>query len=122
MNKLSGLIDRLEEIASSTPAENRSQLSRQVATLCATFNSTKIRQPSSSLDMLEKRLDVAMMLPRQAVDLQKPHESGTAGTVQIDAITGPGVCETGQTSSFYLQRQNAETLISSFIATASRGL
>jgi len=122
MNKLSGLIDRLEELASSTPAENCSQLSRQVATLRATLNSTKIRQSSSSLDMLEKRLDMAKTLPRQAVDLRKSHESGTAGTVQVDAITGPGVREIGQTSSFYLQRQKAETLIFSFIANASTGL
>jgi hypothetical protein len=106
MNKLSGLIDRLEELASasSTPAESCSQLSRlgQVATLRATLNSTKIRQSSFSLDMLEKRLDMAKTLPRQAVDLRKSHESGTAGTIQVDAITGPGARETGQTSSFYL--------------------
>jgi hypothetical protein len=105
--RASSTADRLEELASasSTPAENRSQLSRQVATLRATLNSTKIRQSSSSLDMLQKCLDMAKTLPRQAVDLRKSHESGTAGTVQVDAITGPGVRETGKTSSFYLQRQ-----------------
>jgi hypothetical protein len=43
---------------------------------------------------------MAKTLPRQAVDLRKSHESGTAGTVQIDAITGPGVREQARLPPF----------------------
>ena len=126
MNKLSSLIDTLEELASSAPEEHRSQLSRQVATLRATFKkqqeryidflqlseeyadkylldiSAEIRQQSSFLDMLEKRLDMAKTLRRQAVDLRRSYESGTVATMKDVRTIGkiPFCC---------LSRRNSET-------------
>jgi len=112
MNKLSSLIDRLEELASSAPEELRSQLSRQVTMLRATFKkqqercidflqlseeyadkyllniSAEIRQQSSFLDMLEKRLDMAKTLRQHAVDLRRSYESGTAATMKDVRTTG----------------------------------
>ena len=126
MNKLSGLIDRIEELASSAPEEYQTQLSRRVAKLRATFKkqqercieflqlseeyadkyllsiSSEIRQQSSFLDMLEKRLDMAKTLHRQAVDLRKSYESGTVANMK-------DVRATGKTSPCCLQKQNAET-------------
>ncbi|KAH9965510.1 hypothetical protein BC827DRAFT_863191 [Russula dissimulans] len=43
MNKLSNLIDRLQELASSAPVRHRSQLSRQVVMLRETFKSQQER-------------------------------------------------------------------------------
>jgi hypothetical protein len=112
MNKLSNLIDCLEELASSAPEEHRHQLSRQVVTLRATFKkqqercidflqlseeyadkyllniSAEIRQQSSFLDMLEKRLDIAKTLRQQAVDLRRSYESGTVATMKDVRTTG----------------------------------
>ena len=112
MNKLSSLIDRLEELASSAPEEHQSQLSKQMATLRATFKkqqercidflqlseeyadkylldiSSEIRQQSSFLDMLEKRLDMAKTLRQQAVDLRRSYESGTVATMKDVRTTG----------------------------------
>jgi len=112
MNKLSSLIDRLEELASSAPEKHRSQLSRKVATLRATFKkqqercinflqlseeyadkylrdiSGEIRQQTSFLDMLEKRLDMAKTLRQQAVDLRRSYESGTVATMKDVRTTG----------------------------------
>ena len=112
MDKLSSLIDRLQELASSAPENHRSQLSRKVATLRATFKkqqercidflqlseeyadkylldiSTEIRQQSSFLDMLEKRLDMAKTLRQQAVDLRRSYESGTVATMRDIRTTG----------------------------------
>ena len=116
MNKLSGLIDRLQELASSAPEKHRSQLSRQVATLRATFKkqqercveflelseeyatrylldiSAEIQQQSSFLDMLEKRLDMATTLHRRVIDLRRSHESGIVNTMK-------DVCATGKAAS-----------------------
>ena len=112
MKKLSSLIDRLEELASSVPENKRYQLSRKVATLRATFKkqqercidflqlseeyadkyllniSAEIRQQSSFLDMLEKRLDMAKTLRQQAVDLRRSYESGTVATMKDVRTTG----------------------------------
>jgi hypothetical protein len=106
MNKLSGLIDTLEELASSAPEGHRSQLSRQVTTLRAAFKkqqeryidflqlseeyadkyllniSAEIRQQSSFLDMLEKHLDMAKTLRQQSVDPRRSYESGTVATMK----------------------------------------
>ena len=129
MNKLSSLIDRLGGLASSAPEKHRSQLSRKVATLRATFKkqqercidflqlseeyadkylldiSTEIRQQSSFLDMLEKRLDMAKTLRQQAVDLRRSYESGTVATMK-------DVRTTGKTPSCCLKRRNAKTRFS----------
>jgi hypothetical protein len=125
MDKLSGLIDRLDELASFAPVDHQSQLSRQVATLRATFKkqqercigflqlseeyaneyllgiSAEIRQQSSFLEMLEKRLDMAQSLRQQAVDLRRAYESGTVAVMK-------DVRATGKASSAPLQRQNTE--------------
>jgi hypothetical protein len=85
-NKLSNLIDRLQELASAASSDYRSQLHRQIAALRTTLNkqqeryieflrlteeyanrylldlSAEIRQQSSFLDMVEKRLDMAKTL------------------------------------------------------------
>jgi cell fate (sporulation/competence/biofilm development) regulator YmcA (YheA/YmcA/DUF963 family) len=112
MNKLSSLIDRLDELASFAPAEHQSQLSRKVATLRATFKkqqercigflqlseeyadkclldiSAEIRQQSSFLDVLEKRLDTAQSLRQQAVELRRAYESGTVAIMKDVRTTG----------------------------------
>jgi len=112
MNKLSSLIDRLGELASSAPEEHRSQLSRKVVTLRATYKkqqercieflqlseeyadkylldiSAEIRQQSSFLDMLEKRLDMAKTLRQHTVDLRRSYESGTVATMNGLRTTG----------------------------------
>ena len=101
MDKISHLIDRLQELASTTPLDLRRQLNRQVASLRTAFKrqqqryfeflrlteeyanrylldiSTEIELQSSFLDKLEKRLDMAKTLYYQAVDLRKSYESGT---------------------------------------------
>ncbi|KAI9434744.1 hypothetical protein F5148DRAFT_1006085 [Russula earlei] len=111
MNKLSDLIDRLEELASAAHSDHKPQLQGQVAKLRATFKrqqercveflrlseeyanqylldiSDEIQQQSSFLDMLEKRLDMAKTLRGQAVHLQKSYESGTVYVMK-------NVCET----------------------------
>jgi len=112
INKLSDLIDRLQELASAAPTDHRSRLHRQVATLRATFKrqqercieflrlteeyagryllgiSAEIQQQSSFLDMLEKRLDMARTLYGQAVDLRKSYELGTASAMKNARDTG----------------------------------
>jgi hypothetical protein len=112
MEKLSNLIDTLEELASSASEEYRSQLSGQVATLRATFKkqqercieflqlseeyadkylldiSYEIRQQSAFLDMLEKRLDMAKALRQQAIDLRRSYESGTVAAMKDVRTTG----------------------------------
>lgn len=113
MKKLSSLIDCLEELASSAPEEHQSRLSRNVETLVrATFKkqqercidflqlseeyadkyllniSAEIRQQSSFLDMLEKRLDMAKTLRQQAADLPRSYELGTVTTMKDVRTTG----------------------------------
>ncbi|KAF8486068.1 hypothetical protein DFH94DRAFT_166762 [Russula ochroleuca] len=106
MNKLSSLIDRLQELASAASAEHRSQLLRQVVALRTTFKkqqehcmefltlsdeyankylldiSDEIQRQSSFLDKLEERLETAKKLRREAVDLQILYESGTVATMK----------------------------------------
>src|SRR5712671_92952 len=118
MNKLSDLIDHLQELASTAPSGHRPQLLRQVAKLRATFKrqqercieflrlseeyanrylldiSAEIQQQSSFLDMLKERVNMAKALHGQAVHLRKSYESGT-----VDAMKN--VCETGE-SAFLL--------------------
>jgi hypothetical protein len=125
MNKLSNLIDRLQELASAAPAEHRSQLLRQVVELRATFKrqqerfieflqlseeyankylldiSAEIQQQSTVLDNLEERLEAAKKLHEEAVDLQTFYESGTAAAMKDLRATGKAV-------RFCLQRQNTE--------------
>ena len=126
LNKLSSLLDRLEELASFAPAEYRTRLSRQVATLRTRFKkqkercigflklseeyadkylldiSAEIRQQSSFLDMLEKRLDMVKALHRQVVDLRKLYESGIVANTK-------DFRSTGKASPRCPQRKNAET-------------
>jgi hypothetical protein len=112
MNKLSGLIDRLQELASAAPAEHRSQLLRQVVALRTTSKkqqehcmefltlsdgyankylldiSDEIQRQSSFLDKLEERLEAAKKLRKEAVDLQMFYESETVATMKKFRATG----------------------------------
>jgi len=123
MNKLSDLIDHLQELASAAPSDHRPQLHRQVAKLRATFKrqqercieflrlseeyanrylldiSSEIQQQSSFLDMLKERVNMAKTLHGQAVHLRKSYESGT-----MDAMKN--ACETGE--SAFLSTAEAE--------------
>ena len=126
MDKLSSLIDRLQELASSAPPEHRSQLLNQVVALRTTSDkqkehfmeflqlseeyankylldiSAEIQQQSSFLDKLKERLEAAEKLRGEAVDLQKFYESGTVATMENFRATG-------KTVSSLLQKQNTET-------------
>ncbi|KAH9984108.1 hypothetical protein BJV77DRAFT_1162758 [Russula vinacea] len=106
MNKLDSLINRLQELASSAPPENRAQLLNKVAALRATFKkqqerfieflklseeyadnylhniSTQIEQQSTVLDNLRQRLDAANKIQEEAVDLQTFNESGTVAAMK----------------------------------------
>ena len=106
MNKLSDLIDHLQELASAAPSDHRPQLHRQVAKLRATFKrqqercieflrlseeyanrylldiSAEIQQQSSFLDMLKERVNMAKTLHGQAVHLRKSYESGTVDAMK----------------------------------------
>ncbi|KAF8486446.1 hypothetical protein DFH94DRAFT_184318 [Russula ochroleuca] len=106
MNKLSSLIDRLQELASSAPAEQRAPLLRQVVALRSTSKkqhehfmeflqlseeyankylldiSAEIQQQSSFLDKLERRLEAAKKLRGEAVDLQMFYQSGTVAIME----------------------------------------
>ena len=101
MEKLSRLIDRLQELASATPLDRRCQLYRQVTSLRTAFKrqqqryfdflqlteeyadqylldiAAEIKQQNSFLDKLEKRLDMEKTLFYRADDLRKSYESGT---------------------------------------------
>lgn len=106
MNKLDGLIDRLQELASSAPVENQSQLFIQVVALRATSKkqkeqfmeflqlsedyanrylldiSAEIQQQSFFLEKLERRLEAAKKLHGDALELKRLYESGTATTMK----------------------------------------
>ncbi|KAI0293001.1 hypothetical protein B0F90DRAFT_192201 [Multifurca ochricompacta] len=112
IDKLSSLIDRLQNLASTAPPEHRSHLDKQVAALRATSKkqqdrhihflqlteeyanrylldiSAEIQQQSSFLDLLEKRLDMAKTLRGQAVDLRTSYESGTVNAMKKVRETG----------------------------------
>ena len=129
MNRLSSLIDRLQELASSAPPEHQFQLSNQVVALRAASQkqnehfmdflqlseeyankylidiSAEIQQQSSFLDKLKERLDAAEKLRRDAIDLQKLYESRTVSVMNNFRMTGkPVLCR--------LQKQNIETIYS----------
>ena len=112
MKKLSSLIDRLRELASSAPTEHQSQLLRRVKTLHAMSNKQQrqfmdflqlseeyaneylldidayIQQQSSFLAKLEMRLEAAKRLRREAAELQMLYESGTVATMKNLRATG----------------------------------
>ena len=112
MDKLSHLIDCLQELASATPLDLRDQLYRQVASLRTAFKrqqqryleflqlteeyadrylldiSTEIEEQRSFLDKLEKRLDMARTLYYQADDLRKSYETGTKNVIKSVRETG----------------------------------
>jgi hypothetical protein len=122
MKKLDGLVDRLQELASSAPVEHQSQLFRQVVALRATSNKQKehfkevlqlseeyanrylldisdeIQQQNSFLEKLERRLEAAKKLHGEAADLQRLYESGTIATMKDLRATGKAVL-------YCLQRQ-----------------
>ena len=140
MNKLSSLIDRLQELASSAPAEHQSRLLQQAAELRATSKKQKehfleflrlseeyanrylldisdeIKQQSSFLERLEDRLEAAKKLRGEAIELKTLYESRTVATMK-------DLRATGNAASYRLQlpRRDIETLIYSTLAATSRG-
>jgi hypothetical protein len=112
MNKLSSLVGRLQELASSAPAEHRSLLLGHVVALRTTSKkqnehfmvflrlseeyanrylleiSDEIRQQSSFLERLEDRLEAAKKLREEASNLQKLYESGTVAAMKDLRATG----------------------------------
>jgi len=106
MKKLSSLINRLKELASSAPTEHQSHLLRQVKALRATSKKQQqqfmdflqlseeyaneylldidvyIQQQSSFLAKLEGRLEAAKELRGEAAKLQMLYESGTLATMK----------------------------------------
>ena len=125
MDKLDGLIDRLQELASSAPVENQSQLFIQVAALRATSKkqkeqfieflklseeyanrylldiSAEIQQQSFFLEKLESRLEAAKKLHGDALELKRFYESETAATMK-------NLRETSEAVFCCLQRRNTE--------------
>ena len=125
MNKLSSLIDRLQELASSAPAEHRSRLLGQVAVLHAMSEKQKehfmkflqlseeyangylldisdgIERQSSFLEKLEGRLEAAKKLRGEATDLKRLYESRTVAIIK-------DLRETGKTASNCLQTPHAK--------------
>jgi hypothetical protein len=101
MNTFSTTIDRLQELATTASQEHQPQLKRQVSALRTAFKkqqeryiaflqltkeyadrflldiTEEIQRQSSFLDALERRLDMAKKLRKQAVDLRKSYEDGT---------------------------------------------
>jgi len=112
MKKLSRLIDRLQELASSAPAEYQSRLLRQVVMLRATCKKQQehfmeflqlseeyankylldidaaIQQQSDFLAKLEGRLEAATKLRGEAADLQMFYESETVANMKVLRDTG----------------------------------
>jgi hypothetical protein len=115
MNKSKGLINRLQDLASSAPTDHRSQLLNRLAALRATLKKqqeccieflqlsedyvnkylcdidAEIRQQSTLLDNLEERLEAAKKLHGDAVDLQMLYESGTVAYMNGFRATGKAV-------------------------------
>jgi hypothetical protein len=122
MKKLSSLIDRLQELASSAPTEHQSQLFGQVEALRVTSKKQQeqfvdflrlseeyaneylldidayIQQQSSFLAKLERRLEAAKKLRGEAAELQRLYESGTVATME-------NLRATGKATSCRIQRQ-----------------
>lgn len=116
-NKLSRLLDRLQEFVSSksAPSAYRPQLSREVVTLRATLKtqqedcievlqlseeftsryllgiSDEIQRQTSVLNMLEKRLAMGDTLCRQVMDLRRQYESGTVAIMKNVRAKGKAV-------------------------------
>src|SRR5579863_3942493 len=112
LKRLSALIDRLFKLAATAPQEHRSQLIRQVAVLRKDSNkqqkrysaflrltkkygdrflsdiSEEIQQQSSFLDVLEKRLDMAKSLRKEAIHMRKSYEGGTLDGLKKVRRTG----------------------------------
>jgi hypothetical protein len=106
MKKLSDLIDRLQELASSAPAEHQFQLLKHVVAFRAMIKgqkerfmeflqlseeyansylldiSSEIEQQSSYLNKLERRLKAAKELRGDAVELKQYYESRTVAIMQ----------------------------------------
>ena len=142
INKLDSLINRLQELASSAPADHRSQLLNKVAGLRATFKTqqercieflqlsedyanrhlldidAEIRQQSTLLNNLEERLEAAKKLHGDAVNLQMLYESGTVASVN-------DLRATGKTVPHCLQKLQGKLLRAStfrwYFAAASKG-
>ena len=115
INKLDGLIDRLQEIASSAPIDDRCQLLNKVAALRAMFKEQQVRyikflqlskdyankylrdinaeiqQQKTLLDNLEVRLEAAKKLHGDAIDLRMLYESGTVASMNDLRATGKAV-------------------------------
>ncbi len=128
MNKLSSLIDCLQELASSAPVEHQSQLMRQVVGLRAAYKKQKehfmeflqvseayankylldidaeIQQQSDVLDKLEGRLEAAKKLRGEAAELQTLYESGTVATMEGFRAKGK--------APYRFLRQSTQTLFS----------
>ena len=112
MNKLSSLIERLQGLASSAPAEHQSRLLNQVVALRMTSRrqqehfmeflqlskeyankyllniSAEIQQQSTFLDNLEEHLEAAKKLCREAIDLKMLYESRTVVIMECLRVTG----------------------------------
>lgn len=106
MNKLDGLINRLQGLVSSAPPQHRAQLLNKVAALRAAFKrqqerfieflklseeyadkylldiSPEIEQQSTTLDNLKERLEAANKLHGEAVELQTFYDSGTVASMK----------------------------------------
>ena len=115
ITKLDGLINRLQDLASSASIDHRPQLLNKVAALRETFKEqqercikflqlsedyankylrdidAEIRQQSAVLDNLEERLEAAKKLHGDAVDLQMLYESGTVASMNDIRATGKAV-------------------------------
>ena len=141
INKLDGLINRLQDIASSLPTDHRSQLLNKVAALRAMFKKqqercikflqlsedyanrylldidAEIRQQTALLDNLKERLEAAKRLQGDAVDLQTLYESGTVASMNDFCATGRAVPRCLQR----LQGKLLRLLISRYFAAASTG-
>ena len=144
MNKLSSLIDRLQELASSAPTEHRSRLLGQVVVLRAMSKKQKehfmgflqlseeyangylldisdeIKRQNSFLAKLEGRLEAAKKLRGEAIDLKRLYESGTVAIMKDLRATGKTASSRLQTAR--LQRKFLRPSIFSTFAAASRGL
>ena len=131
MNKLSSLIDHLQELASSAPAENRSRLLNQIVVLPTTLKkqkehlleflelseeyanryllhiSAEIQQQSSFLDKLNERLEAAKKLRGEAAELKTLYESGTVAIMKELRVKGKATfCRLQQQ---YIENSNFST-------------
>ena len=112
ITKLDGLINRLQDLASSASIDHRPQLLNKVAALRATFKKqqercikflqlsedyankylldidAEIRQQCTLLDNLEVRLEAAKKLHGDAVDLQMLYETRTVASMKDLRVSG----------------------------------